>query len=64
MAFNETTGGIYRATTTSITNGTINNASYGYWLECRFDVAYAWGTPAASGLFGADVIYTISTANG
>jgi hypothetical protein len=53
------TGGVpTRLSTTAITNGTINNASYGYWLECSL--------PAndQGRLYGADVIYSISAANG
>jgi hypothetical protein len=53
-----TGGAPTRLSTTTITNGTIDNATYGYWLEC--------GLPAndQGRLYGADVIYSISAANG
>jgi hypothetical protein len=47
-----------RVTTTAITNGTIDNANYGYWLECSIPDYYG------SGIYGADVIYTITAAKG
>lgn len=53
------TGGVpTRLSTTTITNGTINNATYGYWLECALP-ANDYGR-----LYGADVIYTITAAKG
>jgi len=47
-----------RLSTSTITDATINNASYAYWLECglTFD--------PNSGIFGADVIYKISSTKG
>ena len=56
--------GVYRVTDSSITNATINNANYGYWLECQLLDSAQWGTGADPGLYGADVTYTISAANG
>jgi len=51
--------GIVRFTDSSILLGTIDNAKFGYWLECQ--VA---GEDASVGIYGADVIYTISSADG
>ncbi len=58
-------GGVVRLTDNSITNATIDNASWGYWLECTFNDSWPWDsiTPR-TGLYGADVIYTISAAKG
>jgi hypothetical protein len=51
-------GPVVRVSTTAISNGTIDNSKYGYWLECQLPIT------ANTGLYGADVIYTISAANG
>jgi hypothetical protein len=57
----ETNGlpGIVRLADTSIQFATINNTKFGYWLEC----AIAGDDPSV-GIYGADIIYTISAANG
>jgi hypothetical protein len=59
------TNGVVRLTDSSISNGTIDNTKWGYWLECSFNSGWAWSTASpSSGLFGADVIYTITAAKG
>jgi hypothetical protein len=51
--------GFARLTDTAIRNATINNTSYAYWLQCNL------GQEGQSlGLYGADVVYTITAANG
>ncbi len=57
--------GAYRMTTSSIQNATIDNSSWGYWLECSLTSAFGFGaTTRLSGLYGADVVYTITAAKG
>jgi hypothetical protein len=51
--------GYARLTDTSIQHATISNASYVYELQCNLPQA-----GQSLGIFGADVIYTISAANG
>lgn len=51
--------GFARLTATSITHATVNTSSFAYWLQCNLEQA-----GQSLGLYGADVIYTISTANG
>jgi hypothetical protein len=58
------TTGVVRLTTSSITNATVDNASWGYWLECSFTAANGWTDTPISGLYGGDVIYTITAAKG
>jgi hypothetical protein len=60
VTFEPRTTTIVRLTDTSITNAKIDNASYGYWLECQFD-ASGFDTV---GIFGADVIYRIKASQG
>jgi len=48
----------FRQSSSAITNGVIDNANYGYWLECTIPDYYG------SGIYGADVIYTITAAKG
>jgi hypothetical protein len=45
----------------SIAFATINNAKFGYWLQCRIEAAPASGE---IGLYGANVTYTITATNG
>ena len=45
--------------TSSISHATIDNADYAYWLQCQFTDNIHW-----LGIYGADVIYAISAANG
>jgi hypothetical protein len=61
-----TSTGAYRLTDSTISNATVDNANFGYWLECYLSSAYQWGPLAdtPSGLYGADVIYTITAAKG
>ena len=59
------TNGVVRLTDSSIDNAAIDNANWGYWLECSLNSGWGWSTVSpSSGLFGADVIYTISAAKG
>jgi hypothetical protein len=59
-----TSVGVVRVTTSSITNATIDNANWGYWLQCAFTWSWGWPDTAHTGLYGADVIYTITAAKG
>jgi hypothetical protein len=56
----------FRESTTSVQNATIDNTTWGYWLECALSTPYAWtGDPRlVTGLYGADVIYKITAAKG
>ena len=47
-----------RLSTSTITDATIDNASYAYWLQCGLRA------DATSGIYGADVIYKISSTKG
>jgi hypothetical protein len=58
------TNGTVRLTTTSISYATIDNANWGYWLECSFNSASSWDATNLPGLYGADVIYAITAAKG
>jgi hypothetical protein len=51
--------GFARPTDTSIQNATINTTSFAYWLQCKLEQA-----GQSLGLYGADVVYTITAANG
>ena len=51
--------GYARLTDTSIQNATIDNSKFSYWLQCNIGQA-----GQSLGLYGADVIYTISNTNG
>jgi len=54
-------GGIYRVSApVTGSKATIDNSSYGYWLECWSDYYFDLGV----GIYGADVIYTITAAKG
>jgi hypothetical protein len=57
-------GTVFRLTDSSIDNPTIDSANWGYWLECSFNLVWPWDLTAASGLYGANVIYTITAAKG
>jgi hypothetical protein len=50
--------GARRLATTSITLATVDNGKFAYWLEC-----FVNSSPFI-GVYGADVTYTISSANG
>jgi len=61
-----TAAGPTRFTDSTIQNATIDNSKFGYWLECHLTHSAPWdytGTNTA-GIFGANVIYTISATNG
>jgi hypothetical protein len=51
--------GFARLTDTSIQNATVNTNSFAYWLQCKLG---QFGQ--SLGLYGADVVYTITAANG
>ena len=51
--------GFARLTDTSIKHATIDNSKFSYWLQCNLPQA-----GQSLGLYGADVIYTISNING
>jgi hypothetical protein len=51
--------GFARLTDTSIHNSTVNTRSYVYWLQCNIEQA-----GQSLGLYGADVEYRITAANG
>jgi hypothetical protein len=51
--------GFARLTDTSIKNATVNTNNYAYWLQCNLG---QFGQ--SLGLYGADVYYTITAANG
>jgi hypothetical protein len=51
--------GFVRLTDTSIKNATIDNSNFSYWLQCNLSLA-----ADGLGIYGADVIYTISNTNG
>lgn len=54
--------GFVRASSTSISGATINNAKYSYYLQCKFN--FNGNIVDTLSLIGADVIYKISPANG
>jgi len=51
--------GFARLTDTSIQNATVNTNNFAYWLQCNLGQA-----GQSLGLYGADVYYTITAANG
>jgi hypothetical protein len=55
------TPGFLRLTDTTIQNATIDNSNFSYWLQCNLDPD---GAKGSTGIYGADVIYTISNING
>lgn len=56
------TPGRTRKTASSISYATINNAKYAYWLQCQITAEES--TDEFTGLYGADVYYSIDPANG
>lgn len=55
--------GAVRLSDTTIKHGTIDNGNFVYWLQCQITS----DTPPFNegiGIFGADILYTISAANG
>lgn len=51
--------GFARLTDTSIKNAAVDTTRFAYWLQCNLEQA-----GQSLGLFGADVVYTISATNG
>ena len=51
--------GVVHVVDDTIDFATVNNSRYGYWLECR-----VLGYNPTTGIYGANVIYTITTTNG
>jgi len=51
--------GFARLTDTTIKNAVVDNSKWAYWLQCNIEQA-----GQSLGLYGADVIYTISAVNG
>ena len=51
--------GFARLTDTSILHATVNTNAFAYWLQCNLPQA-----GQSLGLYGADVYYTITAANG
>lgn len=51
-----------RPSDTSIEFATINNAKFGYWLQCKIESNGSSGPQV--GIYGAEVIYKISAAKG
>jgi hypothetical protein len=49
--------GTVRLSTTSINYATVDNTRFAYWLQCQI-------SGPSAGIYGADVTYTISAANG
>ncbi len=58
--------GVKRYSTTEIENPTVANAAYAYSFQCAILIHPSRPQPgeAAAGIIGADVTYTISSANG
>jgi len=48
-----------RPSDTSISYATIDNGNFAYWLQCEFSA-----NTSALGLYGADITYKITAANG
>ncbi len=55
--------GVARLTDSSVQFAAIDNTKYGYWLECEITGPQTYSEPSL-GIYGADVVYTISSANG
>jgi hypothetical protein len=59
------TPGTVRPSTSAISNATIDEASFAYWLQCQ--IIFGTGlnnTAGHNGIIGADVTYRISSTNG
>ncbi len=52
--------GTVRRTDTSIDFATVDNTKWGYWLQCEID----GDARDEVGIYGADVVYTITSASG
>lgn len=55
--------GAVRLTDSTISRATIDESTYGYWLQCQINFLDSNSTDGA-GIIGADVTYKISSANG
>ena len=55
--------GVVRLADSSAQFAAIENTKYGYWLECEISGHQTYSEPSF-GIYGADVVYTISSANG
>lgn len=55
--------GVVRRSDTSIANATIDNASWGCWLQCQINFPQGSSSNGV-GIYGANVTYQISAANG
>ena len=55
------TPGTVRLSDTSITNATVDNLKFSYRLQCLIDERTG---PVDTGIYGADVTYTIDSTNG
>jgi hypothetical protein len=65
VTFDVNGDGTVRSTDSTINNATIDNTKYGYWLDCIVSTPHEWGVDfALNGIYGADVIYTITASNG
>ena len=52
-------GGVARLSSSSISHATVDNTNHAYWLQCQLTDNTHW-----LGIYGADVIFTISSTNG
>jgi hypothetical protein len=55
--------GLVRRTTTTISHATVDTMNYAYWLQCVMGVTSSYAHDNV-GIFGADIVYRISSANG
>ncbi len=56
--------GVVRQTDSSIEHATIDNTDWAYWLQCRIEFQGSVDNSLSTGIYGADIIYSISSANG
>jgi hypothetical protein len=54
-----TAPGFIRETDSTIHYATVNNKAFAYWLQCNLEL-----DGQSLGIYGADVVYTITAANG
>jgi hypothetical protein len=55
--------GLVRRTTTTIAHATVDSGNYAYWLQCVIGPSTSQAHDLV-GIYGADVVYSISSANG
>ncbi len=58
------TPGIVRKSDSSVAHATIDTTDWAYWLQCRIEFDGGLIGTESTGIYGADVIYQISSANG